>query len=434
MEPESRGEPAGGRRPLVGRRCQAGAGGADRFVVHGVSSSKRAPPGPPIVHTIDPVGRVPASARDPMALLLVLCGGMGLIGLVGCTDGIISVFRPVPGTGDSGIGGGAGVDAGVDISAPEVGTDAAPIICPTKLVGYATLGTTATTGGGDAGVFTASTLEQLRLYAGMPGPAVVRIKGTIAFDDTVAQVEISSDKTILPDKPGDGLTGNGLIIKRDVRNVIVRNLTIAKPIGQNDAISIQTAANVWIDHCDLSSDLQMPKGYYDGLVDITHAADNVTISWNRFHDHYNTSLVGHSDALPNTEDPGHLTVTYHHNWFLRTPSGSPRARFGRVHVFSNLYEVVDTYAIASTMSATVLVESNVFDQVAVPIATHWEDRVDGNIWDLNNFYVTPTSALMNIITTAPMNWKPPYVYSDSVDSTDSTRVVVKACAGVGKVP
>jgi len=33
-----------------------------------------------------------------------------------------------------------------------------------------------------------------------------------------------------------------------------------------DAIGIQEANNVWVDHLDLSSDLDHDKDYYDGLL------------------------------------------------------------------------------------------------------------------------------------------------------------------------
>jgi pectate lyase len=130
------------------------------------------------------------------------------------------------------------------------------------------------------------------------------------------------------------------------------------------------------------------------------------------------------------EDVGHLTVTFHHNLFLRTPSGSPRARFGHVHVFANHYQTVDTYGIASAMSATVLVEANVFDQVALPITTHWEDPDDGTAWDLGNFYSATGTGNNNI--TQINSWKPPYDYVP--DSPESARFIVDSCAGVGKIP
>lgn len=117
--------------------------------------------------------------------------------------------------------------------------------------------------------------------------------------------------------PGLELTGFGLLIKK--KNVIVRNLSISKVLADNgDAIGLQTGAatNIWIDHVDLSSDMDHDKDYYDGLLDITHAADYVTVSNTKFHDHFKTSLVGHSDNNA-AEDTGHLRVTYANNYWTK---------------------------------------------------------------------------------------------------------------------
>ena len=60
------------------------------------------------------------------------------------------------------------------------------------------------------------------------------------------------------------------------------------------------------------------------------------MSWNHFHDHSKTTLVGHSDTY--TADIGKLKVTYHHNFFDGTDQRHPRVRFGEpVHVFNNYY-------------------------------------------------------------------------------------------------
>jgi pectate lyase len=81
------------------------------------------------------------------------------------------------------------------------------------------------------------------------------------------------------------LTGIGFYIK-DSENVIMRNLKISKVKAANgDAIGIQASSNVWVDHCDLSSDMDNGKDYYDGLCDVTHASEYVTISNTYIHDH-----------------------------------------------------------------------------------------------------------------------------------------------------
>ena len=79
------------------------------------------------------------------------------------------------------------------------------------------------------------------------------------------------------------VTGINLTVK-SVKNVIIRNLKLAKVKG-GDCITVQEATNVWLDHLDISGDLSVDKDYYDGLLDITHAADWVTVSNSHFHDH-----------------------------------------------------------------------------------------------------------------------------------------------------
>lgn len=74
---------------------------------------------------------------------------------------------------------------------------------------------------------------------------------------------------------------------KDQSNVIIRNLKISKVLADSgDAITIQASSNVWLDHLDLSSDLDNGKDYYDGLADITHGSDYITVSNTYFHVSY----------------------------------------------------------------------------------------------------------------------------------------------------
>lgn len=102
---------------------------------------------------------------------------------------------------------------------------------------------------------------------------------------------------------------------KEKKNVIIRNLKFSKVLAENgDAIGVQYSTNVWLDHLDVSSDRDHDKDYYDGLIDLTHAADYITVSNTFFHDHWKASLVGHSDNNGG-EDKGHLRVTYANNYW-----------------------------------------------------------------------------------------------------------------------
>jgi pectate lyase len=147
-------------------------------------------------------------------------------------------------------------------------------------------------------------------------------------------------------------------------NVIVRNLNIEDTAdcfpewtrndgatgnwnASYDSISVRHATNVWIDHnrfADVRTrDESQPTWFghlhqvHDGLLDITDESDNVTVSWNRFSSHDKGMLIGSSDEA--AADAGKLRVTLHHNLFENVGQRTPRVRFGRVHVYDNLYKV-----------------------------------------------------------------------------------------------
>lgn len=173
-----------------------------------------------------------------------------------------------------------------------------------------------------------TSLSELQSAAEADGAAIIIVSGTITGSDVV---NVAADKTIIG-ASGSELVGVGLRIK-DVSNVIIRNMKISKVLAEaGDAIGIQASSNVWVDHCDLSSDQNNGKDYYDGLCDVTHASDYVTISNTYFHDHYKASLVGHSDSNSD-EDTGHLIVTYANNYWKNINSRGPSFRFGTGHIY-----------------------------------------------------------------------------------------------------
>ncbi|KAF7188876.1 putative pectate lyase A [Pseudocercospora fuligena] len=219
-----------------------------------------------------------------------------------------------------------------------------------------------TTGGAGGTTTTVSALSAFTEAVTADGAAVIFVKGTISGD---VQTKVASDKSILGIDSSSGLEGVSLYIK-DVSNVIVRNLAMSKVLADTgDAIGIQKATNVWIDHMDLSSDRDHDKDYYDGLCDVTHAADFVTISNTYFHDHWKASLVGHSDSNGD-EDTGYLHVTYANNYWKNVNSRAPSVRFGTAHIFNSYYDTLDT-GVNTRMGAEVLVESTTFAGCEDPI-------------------------------------------------------------------
>lgn len=83
------------------------------------------------------------------------------------------------------------------------------------------------------------------------------------------------------------------------------------------------------------------------------------MSWNYFHDHWKSSLIGNNDQFRDI-DFGHLHVTYHHNYWKNAGTRGPAGRFGHQHIYNNLYQDFLYQAIHSRSDNQVLVEGNVF--------------------------------------------------------------------------
>ncbi|MFI0960258.1 polysaccharide lyase family 1 protein [Streptomyces sp. NPDC021080] len=278
-----------------------------------------------------------------------------------------------------------------------------------------------TTGGGSTTAVTVTTLAAFKTAVTGDAAKVVKVSGLISLS---GQVDIGSNTTVLGVGSGSGFTGGGLRLKK-VTNVVVRNLNISKPVAPADGITVQASTKVWIDHNSFSSDRDHGKDYYDGLVDITHASDYVTVSWNTFKDHYKGSLVGHSDSNA-SEDTGHLRVTYHHNWFDNVNSRIPSLRFGTGHFYDNYVVGADT-AVHSRMGAQMLVENNVFRSTAVAVTTNRDSDEDGYANLTGNDLGGATTEISQVGTFT----KPPYSYTAEPASTVVASVTTGA--GTGKL-
>ena len=357
-----------------------------------------------------------------IALMLIILGA-------GCGDDTTS---PEPDAAP-GLDASGGVDAapeppvdaspGVDAPAP---VDAAmPATGPVGWASVSGLGVDTTTGGGDVAATIVTTLGELESAVGDTASAVVRIEGTIE-----GNVSIGSNKTL---EGAPGATFRGSLSLNGSVNIILRNLTI---VGYNcsdnsdcgsgrDAITmINSAHHIWIDHCDISDGS-------DGNLDITRASDFVTVSWTRFSysgrrsgGHQLSNLVGASDS--HTDDDGHLSITWHHNWWAdNIQERMPRVRFGRNHLFNNLYTSAgNNYCVGLGVSGDVLLENNVFDGVDDPINS--TSYSDGNsvVESRGNLYIDTTGSNADLGSGV---FTPPYPYT--LDDATAVDALVRAGAG-----
>ncbi|GAA4160569.1 pectate lyase [Phytohabitans flavus] len=276
---------------------------------------------------------------------------------------------------------------------------------------------------------TVSSWADLRTQAQTAGARTILVNGMLSGSGTI---EVTANKTIRGVGASSGISATTLNIEdMQPANVIIQNLNI-RGVPGGDAIQIENATHIWIDHNTLSSTIESDVDFYDGMIDITHAGDYITVSWNIVRDHWKTSLVGHSDGNAG-EDEGHLRITYHHNWFDRTFERSPRVRFGEtVHVYNNYYTNVNnnaaSYAIASTMDAGVLVEGNVFENVqqACWSASGYADSDPGRLVARDNSLTSSGPCEVNG-TVAPI----PYGYT--AQPSGAVKASVTAGAGAGRI-
>ncbi|QTN26321.1 hypothetical protein HZ993_13320 [Rhodoferax sp. AJA081-3] len=175
-------------------------------------------------------------------------------------------------------------------------------------------------------------------------------------------VKVPSRTTLVGVGTDAAIVNGGLALDR-VDNVIVRNIHFSDAYdyfpawdpkdntngewnSEYDNLSLRGATHVWVDHCTFDDGprpdhaepvlLGRRMQRHDGLLDLSHQSNWVTVSWNHFRDHDKTTLVGGGDA--HVQDAGTLKTTFHHNWYQRTKERTPRVRYGDVHVYNNLFD------------------------------------------------------------------------------------------------
>ena len=273
----------------------------------------------------------------------------------------------------------------------------------------------------------------------------------------------------------DALIKNGNLMVRDAHNVIIRNITFEDAYdyfpawdpkdnangewnAEYDNVTLVNARRVWIDRCTFSDGARpdrinrslfgRPMQFHDGLLDIIRGSDLVTVSYNHFKNHDKGLLIGNSDSR--ADDEGKLRVTMHHNWFEDVKERSPRVRYGRVHLYNNLYSASPGadypygYSIGVGFKSRIVAEDNVF---ALPQRANltpfklWRgERIgaSGNRWadaiagpDVDAVALLQRQSASASISAEP-GWVVPYGYAR--DAVVDVAAKVRAGAGAGRQP
>lgn len=259
-------------------------------------------------------------------------------------------------------------------------------------------------GGLDGKVFHVTTLSNtgsgsLREALTMDEPLwiVFDVEGTIHLDDE--EVRCKPFKTI--DGRGKRILIQGHGIRTQTEHVIITDLEFRRTI--DDGIKCRDGHDCWFHHLKMGDNrfpgMELPDGYShikdyaDGIIDITHSASNVTVSWCYFYDHYKGFLVGESWF----RDPPTTNVTYHHNWFEDINSRSPLLQGGtaetpnRFHSFNNVRKNVGGFGGAAIdvrpNHSMALVENDLFIDSG-SIGSNWNQNDDrdtvGYAWKIRN--------------------------------------------------
>ncbi|MDE6349904.1 MAG: hypothetical protein K2K67_02730, partial [Treponemataceae bacterium] len=338
---------------------------------------------------------------------------------------------------------------------------------PSGLVGYATItndaGAKYTISGGAGGeTIEIAHLDDLTTYkTELSGdePYIVTVVGTITTADSKSIIcNIGSNKTIYGDTGNQGRFKN-IEMRITGDNVIVRNMKFGEVIAYdklsdykgegNDALSLNGAKHVWIDHCEFrsnlkpldnegnsvsnSSDSKFDKDWYDGLLDVKNGATWITVSNCYFHDHWKAVLCGSGDDHDDGDSA--MRITFCGNYWKDINARQPLFRWGKAHIFNSYF-----HSAASEMSgkstgincraeSDVYIDHNYFENIKTPIGYYNdEDKSKTGHWvNKDNQFDKCT----NSVNSSPTAYEPPYTWKPT--SAEAAKADVVKEAGVGKL-
>ena len=304
-------------------------------------------------------------------------------------------------------------------------------------------------------------------------PKIITIRGTISTADNEnpllsEKYTVGSNTTIYGDTANQGRLQN-IELSVEGENVIIRNMMLGEVIswdepvksGADDALSLNGATHVWIDHCEFQSHLEpqdlngnkitsdspyystkedWKKDFYDGLLDIKNGSTWITISNCYFHDHWKACLCSSGDGEANTNPRTGATdvdmrVTFYGNYWKDINARQPLFRWGKAHVFSSYFHSDnseirgESTGINCRAGSEVYIDNNVFENIKTPIGYYNDvNKSRTGYWvnDSNDF-----PGCTNSVGTSKTDYKPPYDWVPASASTVKTSVPQNA--GVGKL-
>jgi len=226
--------------------------------------------------------------------------------------------------------------------------------------------------------------------------------------------------------------------------------------GADDALCLNGATHVWIDHCEFqshlypqdldgneitssnsyySTDEDWKKDFYDGLLDVKNGSTWITISNCYFHDHWKACLCASGDSSANKNTTTGATdedmrITFYHNYWKDISARQPLFRWGKAHILNSYYITEDTTYLYSTGGNTnttavncragseLYINNNSFNNIKTTIG-YYNDTSASNTGTWTN-----EDNVFNSCTNTPAesscSYEPPYSWTGSTPSSAPT--------------
>ncbi|CAM5295514.1 Putative bifunctional pectate lyase/pectinesterase OS=Streptomyces glaucescens OX=1907 GN=SGLAU_15935 PE=3 SV=1 [Streptomyces glaucescens] len=123
-------------------------------------------------------------------------------------------------------------------------------------------------------------------------------------------------------------------------------------------------------------------------------------------------------------------MTYHHNWYDRTPQRNPRTRFGDpVHIYNNYFLDNSDTGPACNADSGCFVEGNYFEDVEEPMTNSYSGP-EGSLVERNNVFVGDTG---EPVTGGSVENPAADYYDYVVDDPQAVKDTVMRGAGPGTI-